>query len=78
MIAYICNCCKKPIDLDKRDCAHFEVILGKKAIVDGRNRIGDRYSVDLCEPCYKKIAKEIDVYYYGGNDYLKDGGTENG
>lgn len=76
MIAYLCNKCKKPIDLNKEYCVHLEVKWGKEAIVDPRNRYGSGYSADLCEECYKSISKQIDCYYYGGNDYLKCGGTD--
>lgn len=70
MIAYLCNRCKKPIDLEKEYCTHLEITWGKSAI-ETKGRYGSGYSADLCEECYESIAKQIDCYYYGGNKYLK-------
>lgn len=71
MIAYLCNKCKKPIDLTKEYCAHLQVTWGEKAIQSG-GKYGSGYSADLCEECYKSISKQIDCYYYGGNQYLEE------
>lgn len=70
MIAYLCNRCKKPIDLEKEYCTHLEITWGKSAI-ETKGRYGSGYSADLCEECYESIAKQIDCYYYGVNKYLK-------
>lgn len=72
MIAYLCNKCKKPIDLEKEYCAHLEIRWGKNAIVE-KGKYGSGYSADLCEECYNSISKQIDCYYYGGNKYLMKG-----
>lgn len=69
MIAYLCNCCKKPIDMEQEFCCHMEIRWGKDAI-QSKGKYGSGYSVDLCESCYNKIHPQIDVYYYGGNKYL--------
>ena len=72
MIAYLCNHCKKPIDMSKENCAHLEIRFGKRAL-ESEGRYGNGYSADLCEECFNKINPLIDVYYYGGNKYLKEG-----
>jgi len=35
MIVYICNKCKKPIDMEKTDCVHLKIRYGKRAIESG-------------------------------------------
>lgn len=70
MIAYICNHCKKPIDLKEKKCVHINISYGEKAITTSR-RYGDQWEADLCEACFKKILPMIDEYYYGANTYLK-------
>ena len=72
MVAYICNRCKKPIDMEKDYCAHLCVTWGKRAI-ESMGKYGSGYNADLCEECYNSISKQIDCYYYGGNKYLKGG-----
>lgn len=71
MIAYLCNHCKKPIDMEREYCAHLEIRWGKRAI-DSKGQYGDGYAADLCEDCYKKLSPMIDDYYYGGNKYLRE------
>lgn len=75
MIAYLCNHCEKPLDMEKEN-VHLKISFGKRAITSG-GQYGDSYSADLCEECYKKLQPLIDKYYYGGNKYLQKGG-ENG
>lgn len=71
MIAYLCNHCKQPIDMDREHCAHLEIRLGKRAL-ESDGRYGDGYSADLCEDCYNRLSALIDDYYYGGNKYLRE------
>ncbi len=71
MIAYLCNHCKKPIDMKEKNCVHLLVSFGEKAITSG-GKYGDSYEVDLCEACYMKLEPLIDDYYYGGNKYLRE------
>lgn len=70
MIAYLCNRCKKPIDLDQKYCVHLEISYGEKAITSN-GKYGNGWSADLCQQCWEKIKPLID-----GNKYLK-GGTDN-
>lgn len=70
MIAFICNRCKKPIDLKKKHCAHLYVSFGERAI-ESMGKYGNGYNADLCEECYESISRQIDCYYYGGNAYLE-------
>lgn len=71
MVAYLCNKCNKPINMDEENCVHMKISFGKQAITSG-GKYGDAYSADLCESCYKKIQPMIDKYYYGGNKYLTE------
>lgn len=72
MIGYVCNKCKKPIDMGKDYCAHIAVAFGKRGI-KSRGSYGDGYDADLCEDCYKETFDKIVQYYYGGNEFLKGG-----
>ena len=71
MIAFLCNKCKKPIDLEKTDCVHIRISHGKNAITS-KGQYGDSWNADLCEECFKKISPMIDENYHGGNKYLKE------
>ena len=70
MIAYICNKCKKPIDMSKK-CVHLKISHGNRAI-ESKGQYGDNWFADLCEDCANKILPLIDEYYFGGNKYLKE------
>ena len=69
MIAYLCNFCEKPIDLENKKCVHFEIRLGERGI-QSKGVYGDGWSADLCSKCGEKILPLIDKYYYGDNKYL--------
>jgi hypothetical protein len=71
MVAYLCNHCEKPLDMEKEN-VHLQIRFGSRAI-RSNGQYGDGYSADLCENCYKKLQPLIDKYYYGGNKYLKEG-----
>lgn len=75
MIAYLCNHCEKPLDMDNDGNVHLRLSFGKRAITSG-GQYGDSYSADLCADCYAKLQPLIDKYYYGGNKYLKAGDGE--
>lgn len=70
MIAFLCNHCKKPINLDEKNCVHIEISYGKNAI-ESKGQYGGGWSADLCEKCFEKLCPLIDEYYFGGNKYLK-------
>lgn len=74
MIAYICNHCKKPIDLKEKKCVHINITYGERAITSN-GKYSNSCDADLCEACFKKILPMIDAmideYYYGANTYLK-------
>lgn len=72
MIAYLCNHCKKPIDMAEKNCVHIEVSYGERGITS-KGKYGDGWCADLCAECFEKIVPLIDEYYYGGNKYLKGG-----
>ena len=75
MIAYLCNYCEKPLDMNDEDIAHLEIRFGNRAVTS-EGRYGSGYSADLCSACFKKINPLIDKYYYGGNKYLKEGDND--
>lgn len=70
MIAFLCNKCGKPLDMENENNVHLEISFGKNAI-ETKGKYGSRYNADLCDECYKAIQPLIDKYYYGGNKYLK-------
>lgn len=72
MIAFLCNHCKKPIDMSEKHCVHIKISYGESAITSN-GRYGNSWSADLCEACFKKISPMIDEYYFGGNKYLTEG-----
>ncbi len=74
MIVYLCNKCKKPIDLTKKYCAHLQVTLGVGAIHSGGQfpGSGDCYSIDLCEGCYKSTIEPIDCFSHVANMIMKE------
>ena len=69
MIAYVCNKCKKSINLSKK-CIHLHISCGERAITSV-GKFGDSWDADLCEDCAVQLLPYIDDYYYGGNEYLK-------
>ncbi len=72
MIAFICNKCKRPIDLSEKQCAHMKIMFGEGAIVhQDKYSFASGYDIDLCEKCYKEIAPMIDHYYYAGNQFVE-------
>lgn len=70
MVTYYCNYCKKPINFNEKNCVHFKIAYGKEAITS-MGRYGDGWDGDLCEECFMKLQKSIDVPYYGGGNYLE-------
>lgn len=72
MVAFICNACKKPLDMENEGNVHILVSFGRNAI-ESKGRYGDSYNGDLCSGCYNKVRELLDVYYYGGNKWLTEG-----
>ncbi len=74
MIVYLCNKCKKPIDLTKKDCVHLQVTCGSEAIYSGgqASRSGGCYSIDLCEGCYKSTIEPIGCFSHVANMIMKE------
>lgn len=71
MIAYLCNSCKKPLDLDNdKDVAHLFISMGKRAIDSGGKYADNSWDADLCGKCFRKLCPFVDDYYNGGNKYL--------
>ena len=78
MVAFLCNKCKKPINMEEKQCVHLKISYGSEAITSG-GKYGNGWTADLCQECWEKISPMIDEYYYGGNKYLTGGGSdENG
>jgi hypothetical protein len=75
MIAYLCNKCKKPINMKSQNCVHIKISYGERAITSS-GLCGDSWTADLCEECFKEICPLIDEYYYGGNKYLMEENNE--
>ena len=71
MIAYLCNCCNKPLDMLNDNNVHLEIRYGKKAI-ESKGQYGSGWNADLCEDCFESLRQKIDKYYYGGNAYLSE------
>lgn len=66
MKAYLCDCCKKAIDMNKKDCVTIKVSFGRRAIESG-GQYGDGFTADICEECFTdKILPLIDHKH--GND----------
>ena len=76
MIEFICNHCKKPIDLEKAYCAHIKISCGEEAIRTRGKYVGE--DADLCAECFYKLYPLINGRYQGGNEHLLDHPTEKG
>lgn len=70
MIAFLCNKCGKPLNMDDEKNVHFTISFGRRAI-ESKGQYGNCYNGDLCATCYDVIQPLIDKYYFGGNDFLK-------
>ncbi len=70
MIAYLCNCCKQPLDMKDEDIVHLEIREGERAVTSA-GQYGGGWSADLCSDCWQKIVPMIgSEWYHGGNKYL--------
>lgn len=71
MIAFLCNCCEQPLNMDDKNNVHLKIMNGRRAIETGGKFISEyEWSADLCSKCFDKIAPMIDKYYYNGNKSL--------
>lgn len=71
MIAFLCNCCEQPMNMDDKNNVHMEIMNGSRAIETGGKYFGEnRWSADLCSKCFNKIAPMIDKNYFSGNKSL--------
>ena len=70
MIVYVCNKCKKSIDLSKK-CIHLHISCGERSNNKCWENLEISWDADLCEDCAVQLLPYIDDYYYGGNEYLK-------
>lgn len=71
MVAFLCNHCKKPIDMSQQHCVHIKIKYGEHA-VRSMGQYGSGWDADLCEECWNKLVPLIDEDYYGGNKYLDE------
>ena len=69
MIAFICNKCHMPLDINDEDNIHLEIRCGERGITS-KGQYGNGWGADLCGKCAKELEQYINEYYYIGGKYV--------